>query len=780
MSGNTGLNYALGANIDASPTSTWNAGAGFVPVGNSNTSFNGNFDGLGHTITGLTINRPDEDYVGLFGLDVALFGSGGSIRNIGMVAGRVTGNDIVGGLVGYNGGTINNAYATGNVKGNNSVGGLVGSNDHGIINNAYATGSVTGNNSVGGLVGNNFTYNVNTGGIINNAYATGSVTGNDEVGGLVGGNGGLINNAYATGSVTGNDDVGGLVGNGGIINNAYATGSVTGNDAVGGLVGRKGTIINDSYATGNVTGNSDVGGLFGWSLFDFSSNYYNSNSHYNIDKVLINGSHFVTLGGLYNAQYQDWMSHNKTLNISNYATTLPLDTASGYYGINNLQSLRDLLGFADNPNYKFRLNTNIDLASTSGFFIPVLAGEFDGAGHILSNFTLNQPFNSNIGFFGVLVRTIGTVSSPFAFGSILAPKTSINVSQPLININLSQPIVDNINILFGTVVTYTTASIKNLGLSNITITGNSEVGGLVGRNTGNISNSYATGKVSGIYDVGGLVGINTRISEGGGIFNPKLVFYGGEINNAYANGSVSGSYGVGGLLGTNFGIINNAYANSSVSGNSYVGGLVGDGSGSINNAYATGSVRGIGIKGGLVGGNYANNITNSFWDTQTTGQPINGVGSGDSTGVTGKTTAEMKQLATFKNAGWDITDSDGGSSVWWMYEGFSPPLLRAFLPPIISHGLLYTFLVSKAENPQFFPINTVLNSGNNIGFTLYGSGLNFWLSQLSILQTTGTFSDTYKQQFLARTNTLNADLAQYQGELYQLIGYEWQTKRVKP
>jgi len=64
---NLGRHFALGSNIDASGTSTWNAGAGFSPIGSDTTLFTGSFDGLGHTITALTINRPSLASVGLFG-----------------------------------------------------------------------------------------------------------------------------------------------------------------------------------------------------------------------------------------------------------------------------------------------------------------------------------------------------------------------------------------------------------------------------------------------------------------------------------------------------------------------------------------------------------------------------------------------------------------------------------------------------------------------------------------------------------------------------------------
>ncbi|MGV0908443.1 two-partner secretion domain-containing protein, partial [Martelella sp. FOR1707] len=157
--------YALGTDIDASATAGWNGGAGFEPIGNGSSQFTGTFDGEGHVITGLTINRSDTDYVGLFGSA----GSGSILRNVGLVGGSVSGSGYVGGLAGYNYGKISNAYATGSVSGGSYyVGGLIGYNYSGTISNAYATGSVSGGSYyVGGLVG------FNDDGKISNAYASG-------------------------------------------------------------------------------------------------------------------------------------------------------------------------------------------------------------------------------------------------------------------------------------------------------------------------------------------------------------------------------------------------------------------------------------------------------------------------------------------------------------------------------------------------------------------------------------------------------------------------------
>jgi len=183
---NLATNYVLGSDIDACatggcgiPANAWNAGAGFTPVGNSTTNFTGTFDGLGHTISNLTINRPTTDYVGLFGIIVD-----NAISNVGLIGGSVTGNYMVGGLAGFlklNSifGSITNSYSTGSVKGFWNVGGLVGYNNGYIINSYYSTGSVIGTQYVGGLEGFGW-------GSIDNSYSTGSVSGTDYIGGRAG------------------------------------------------------------------------------------------------------------------------------------------------------------------------------------------------------------------------------------------------------------------------------------------------------------------------------------------------------------------------------------------------------------------------------------------------------------------------------------------------------------------------------------------------------------------------------------------------------------------
>ena len=234
----------------------------FEPIGDFANRFTGVFDGNGHVITGLSIHRPGNNYVGLFGY----VGDGGEVRNVVLKDCEITGGRAVGGLVGQNAGTISESHANVEVAGDQYVGGLIGWNE-GKVAESHATGTVEGEERVGGLVGEQ-----EEGGKISNSYAIGDVSGIAAVGGLVGRNfQGQIEETFATGTVTGEGHVGGLIGvNAGPsakVSNSYATGTVDGKggNRVGGLIGYVtyySKVIN-SYSVGEVSGGTDVGGLVG-------------------------------------------------------------------------------------------------------------------------------------------------------------------------------------------------------------------------------------------------------------------------------------------------------------------------------------------------------------------------------------------------------------------------------------------------------------------------------------------------------------------------------------
>lgn len=115
--------------------------------------FCGNFDGNGHTVSGLSITR-DGSNMGLF----RYVDASGVIQNL-TVSGAVTpdgSRSAVGGIAGHNAGKIQNCFFDGTVSGSDDVGGIAGINAiTGIIDGCHSKGVITGDHRVGGVVGNN-------------------------------------------------------------------------------------------------------------------------------------------------------------------------------------------------------------------------------------------------------------------------------------------------------------------------------------------------------------------------------------------------------------------------------------------------------------------------------------------------------------------------------------------------------------------------------------------------------------------------------------------------
>jgi len=242
-----------------------NDGKGFEPVGEDGDELTGTFDGDGHTISDLYIDR--EDFVGLFGY--VGDGSGdGTVKNVALEDVDVNAGLRVGALVGHNDGTVVNASADGTTAGHFRVGGLVGYNA-GLVTSSYSSGHVLDNNGfqIGGLVGRN-----DESGSIDTAYSTATVTGINVVGGVVGDNSGDVTETYATGSLSADDeDVGGIAGQNqdqGDIENAYWDVETTNSgDAVG-------TNDGTSDATGLTTAEmKGIAAIETMDSFDFESTW---------------------------------------------------------------------------------------------------------------------------------------------------------------------------------------------------------------------------------------------------------------------------------------------------------------------------------------------------------------------------------------------------------------------------------------------------------------------------------------------------------------------------
>ncbi|CAG0950671.1 hypothetical protein ARNL5_00080, partial [Anaerolineae bacterium] len=586
-------------------------------------------------------------YIGLFGsLNSA------TITNLGLIDVYINGLNGVGSLTGWEtgaGGVIQNVYATGSVSGDWQVGGLAGLSKS-SINQSYAAVNVAGkHDDLGGLVGQNK-------GNINNAYATGNVTStgtNSVMGGLIGANyAGNVEHTYASGLVSGTGQVGGLVGVvfGGSISNSFWDTQTT-NQSVG-IAFNGGTVSN---VVGDTTSNLMTQSTYSSAGWDFTNTWWMSDT---------------------NTRPYLRMEYNTNIANTHQLQLMAMDLDANYKLVNNLDFSSDF----NAPSTMWSAKGFVPIGSDTAVF----TGTFDGLNHTINTLFLNRPTTDYVALFGYIDN-----------GS-----TIDNVM--LSNIDITgQSYVGGL-VGFSQSQTSTTGnSISNAMVSG-TVTGtDSFIGGLIGYSYSAINNSYADVKVTGVDNVGGLVGEHQGIIQGSGAngdviatgingkagglvgsTNHSSVSYASPITKSYANGNVTAdiagglvgyntqtdikeSYAIGNVAATVYGgglvgqqfqaTVSDSYATGDVSGTGLLGGLVGlNDAAFIDNAYAIGTVSGTGSLGGLVGTNSnGSNINNSFWNIDTTGQSSIGINDTASTitNSVGKTTADMKKIATFSSAG---------------------------------------------------------------------------------------------------------------------------------
>jgi len=307
----------------------WSVGEGWDPIGdydwaNPTKSFRGNYDGKVYTIHNMYFNRPDENYLGLFGSTL-----GCVLKNIKLKNFNLIGGSAIGGVAGTSyDDVVDSCHAEGIIEGYSQLGLLFYFFDGYSIENCHVKGNIkgTGGGYIGGMSGmcnaqyvRNCTADVNissiggdSGGLfcqitrlqlIENCSVNCNITANDNwAGGLFVFNvqvseNTIVRNCYTTGTInsTGNN-VGGFIGQIGLIEtspeyvsilNCFSTVDVTGNDLVAGFVAEyagaitDSTLIQNCYSTGQVTGNTNVGGFIG--SIDSLNTTFVYNSYWDIE-----------------------------------------------------------------------------------------------------------------------------------------------------------------------------------------------------------------------------------------------------------------------------------------------------------------------------------------------------------------------------------------------------------------------------------------------------------------------------------------------------------------
>jgi hypothetical protein len=604
--------FAQMANIDAASSSTWDEGAGFTPIGNSTTKFSGLYNGQGYTISNLFINRPETNDVGFFGKFYNAY-----IRNLSLINVNITGANNVGGLVGdtYNLSNISNCFVTGTISGVDNVGGLAGNCSQSVISNSFSKGAVNSTGiASGGFVGTN-----RYGSDIYNCFSRAEVIGNAKVGGLVGDNVYEYNqmitivNCYSTGHVSGNSEIGGLIGanNGDVINSFF--------DYVSsGLFASAGGVGYDTEAmqTSTIYANADWDLNFCWAF----NSEINSGYPYLLQPIIPVGTAPTNGDGTYEDPFE-------------------------------IATLQNLVWLSKSPIHwdKYFIQTaNIDAAAsqTEGWywsygFSPIgngklsFSGQYNGQGFSIQNLNIERDVWSDVGLFGYTnnakIKNLSVLNADIngkkATGVIVGQSAG---NTELVNCHSS----GTVNGLWNGI-----GGMLGIGLctlwecsSSVRVNGLTGVGGLVGATLGMsyVFSSFSTGNVEGLGNMGGLIGINQQ----------------SQIVQSYSSGNVTGQSVIGGLVGfnTSNSLISNCYATGAVSTNEYGGGLIGRclSNGNVINSYSTGLVTGTSMLGGMIAYSNSSTISNSFWDTNASGQSLSG-------GGTGKTTAQMKNVETFTN-----------------------------------------------------------------------------------------------------------------------------------
>ena len=280
-----------------------------------------------------------------------------------------------------------------------------------------------------------------------------------------------------------------------------------------------------------------------------------------------------------------------TVWAAEYGNCINSDTVPVYRPIKTMDELSEIMS---GDAYNYVLVNDIDFSAYTYTWWPIgtdvypFSGIFDGNGHAISNFKLENLASDNSGLFGFIGK-----------GAVVK---NLGMKDVDITADTSTPVVANIGAITG----------NNAGLiQNCYVTGSVTathvVGGITGgEQTGTIQNCYVTAAITGtIGTVGGIAAFND----------------GGTIQNCYSTGNLNSQDLIGGITGANNsgGIIQNCYASGNILSDGIdVGGLVGKNAGTIQNSVAlnpqigsTTNAAARRIVSSTVGGSLSNNYGDS-------------------------------------------------------------------------------------------------------------------------------------------------------------------------
>ena len=705
-----GKNYRLTADIDfskltaAEQTKTKSIGRITYP-------FMGEFDGQGHTITGLTLSNNDSGlfwYTGatayihdltidganvLFSDNAAVLvhNNYGRMEKCAVVNTNITADTgaVLGGMVSRNYGIIRSSYVQGGTLTSNSLtatghAGFVGANEAGgLIEGCWTSMAVnTTSEYAGGFVGLGY------GGTIRNCFALGNVSARGYSGGFVGRSvygGNAYENCYAAGVVT----VSGEQGNGFIggnkpdsafqydqskgVTNCYFN-SAAASAAAYGAVGKSlDEMKTDSFLTAISSSDSGVwtreadknGGLpyllgvavpetavtaqitVKLAIASYDKNSYTFNRMGDVITVTMDSNGNTRLVDLMDeAQRQGLLTYSyattstfgrfiHTINgravdapdgwmftvndtLSNVSASLATvqngdqvlwfegTTENRFQGPSweeltgtpaaiswvDIETVDDLLALAkatdaETLGKNYRLKADLNLKDTPfngiGSAGQPFTGMFDGQGHTISHVTVNAPEGENAGFFNVIKGA--TIRDLKLVDVEITGKTNVGglVGSAQVQLDSSDLSKNVANLIGGCSVSGT-------------VTGTKNVGGLVGLNEGKTDPQTLFSIASAVDKCAASVTVNGKEKTGGLVGKN-----GGTITKSSSGGTVKGDTTTGGLVGDSSGDIYDSHTSCTVAGRSHTGGFVGFSDGAVKNCYSIGGVSGTDYTGGFAG-----------------------------------------------------------------------------------------------------------------------------------------------------------------------------------
>ena len=509
-------NYVLTTDIDLK-------GEEISPIGSSKENlFKGNFSGGGHTISNVVINRPEESYIGLFGV------SEGTITLLYVENAQIVAKGNVGGICGWNrGGTIRYCGFSGTVQGSTtssgSVGGIVGycyGTRYGntTVENCFSAGVISGFSSVGGVCG----YSDVVTGCISACEVSGTASGIGSGPGAVCGNNGnqlKVNNCYYDKDVCSLDGVGsGTSDVTGLTTQELCQNLPAGLDSSVWKAGSYTVKTEDRLRTTTMVYPSLIGVDKAYTAVKYEYDFNNDGTY--LDCTLITtADEFAAIG------------NDETKWLGNYVLGEDMD----------LEGRTDI--------------TPIGGSKTA------FTGKFSGNGHTISNVEIKKSTENLVGLFGrnggliadLHVENANVVGYSYVGG--ICGDNNDTISGCTVSGNVRG------DSYVGGICGRNYGTISRCAFSG-EVKANLDVGGICGGNLLTIKNCYSIGKVSGNTMVGGVCGLTSGESS--------------TIDGCYSAGKITGNLNsaFGGIAGQNNNgetKITNCYYDNNASNNSAIG-----------------------------------------------------------------------------------------------------------------------------------------------------------------------------------------------------------------